>query len=65
MTLGLPNGKSASVRPMGVDERGALLAVDIEGAVKVDARAQSGHLLVFGAGRHASGKLVVSIEPRF
>ena len=65
MMLTLPNGKHARVRPMGLDERGALLAVDIEGAVKVDARARSGHLLVFGAGRHGSGKLVVSIEPRF
>ena len=65
MTVALPNGKAARVRPLAVDERGALLAVDIEGAVTVDARARSGHLLVFGAGRHAGGRLVVSIEPRF
>ena len=65
MSIGLPNGKSAHVRPLSVDDRGALLAVDIEGAVKVDARATSGHLLVFGAGRHANGRLVVSLEPRF
>lgn len=65
MTLRLPNGKQARVRPMALDERGALLAVDIEGAVKVDARARSGHLLVFGAGRHGNGRLVVSIEARF
>jgi hypothetical protein len=65
MTVGLPNGRSAHVRPLSVDKRGALLAVDIEGSVKVDARAKSGHLLVFNAGRHGAGKLVVSIEPRF
>ena len=65
LTLSLPNGKKAHVRPLSVDERGALLAVDIEGAVKVDARAKSGHLLVFGAGRHGEGRLVVSIEPTF
>ena len=65
MTVALPNGKAARVRPLSVDGRGALLAVDIEGAVTVDARARSGHLLVFGAGRHAGGRLVVSIEPRF
>jgi len=65
MTVALPNGKQASVRPLDVGERGALLAVDIEGAVTVDARARSGHLLVFGAGRHAGGRLVVSIQPTF
>lgn len=65
MTIALPDGKKAHVRPLSVDDRGALLAVDIEGSVKVDARANSGHLLVFGAGRTADGRLVVSIEPRF
>jgi len=65
MTIQLPNGKRARVRPLSVDRRGVLLAVDIEGAVAVDARAPSGHLLVFGAGRHADGRLVVSVEPRF
>lgn len=64
-TLALPNGNTASVMPMSVDENGVLLAVDIEGAVKVDARAKAGHLLVFGAGRHGDGRLVVSIESRF
>lgn len=64
-TLALPNGNTASVMPMSVDDNGVLLAVDIEGAVKVDARAKAGHLLVFGAGRHGGGRLVVSIEPRF
>ena len=65
MTVRLPNGKQARVRPMALDERGVLLAVDIEGAVKVDARTKSGHLLVFGAGRHGNGRLVVSIEAIF
>jgi len=65
MTVKLPNGKQAHVRPLSLDGRGVLLAVDIEGAVKVDARAKSGHLLVFGAGRHGEGRLVVSIEPKF
>lgn len=60
----LPNGRSARVRPMAIDGQSVLLAVDIEGAVSVDARARSGHLLVFSAGRHEDGKLVVSIQPR-
>ena len=51
--------------PMAVDESGVLLAVDIEGAVKVDAKAKSGHMLVFVAGRHAGGRLIVSVEPTF
>ena len=64
-TIKLPNGKSARVMPMAVDESGVLLAVDIEGAVKVDAKAKSGHMLVFVAGRHAGGRLIVSVEPTF
>jgi hypothetical protein len=65
MAVALPNGKQARVRLLSMDERGVLLAVDIEGAVRVDARAHSGHLLVFGAGSHDGGRLVVSIEPSF
>ena len=65
MSVKLPGGKHARVRPMSVDERGVLLAVDIEGSVTVDAKARSGHLLVFGAGRHGDGRIVVSIEPSF
>lgn len=64
-TINLPNGNTARVMPMAVDGTGVLLAVDIEGVVKVDAKAKSGHLLVFGAGRYEGGRLVVSIEPRF
>ena len=65
MSVKLPNGKHARVRPMSVDERGVLLAIDIEGAVTVDAKAKSGHLLVFGAGHHGDGRIVVTIEPSF
>ena len=64
-SIGLPDGRKARVRTVSIDGDGALVAVDIEGAVQVDARVKSGHLLVFGAGRHDGGRLVVSIELKF
>lgn len=61
----LPNGKQARVRPLQVDAQSALLAVEVEGAVKTDLRVKNGHLVVIGAERYDGGKLVVSLEPRW
>jgi len=63
-TIALPDGRKARVRPLSLSD-GLLLAVDIEGGVQVDARARSGHLLVFSAGRYREGRLVVSVEATF
>jgi len=61
----LPNGRKLQVRPLVIDDRGALIAVDLEGGPKADMRVQPGHLVVIGAQRHAGGKLVVTMEPSF
>jgi hypothetical protein len=63
--LELPNGRKVRVKPLLVDERGALLAVDVEGSVKTDLRVRSDHLVVIGAQRHGDSKLVISLEPHF
>jgi hypothetical protein len=62
-SVGLPTGKPARVRPLQVDGKGVLLAVQVEGVVSTDLRVQNGHLVVIGAGRHQGGKLVISLEP--
>lgn len=64
-SVGLPNGKQARVRPLQRDAKSVLLAVEIEGAVRTDVRANKGRLVVFGAQRYDGGKLVVSLKPRW
>jgi hypothetical protein len=61
----LPNGQKVVIRPLQADAKGALLAVDVQGAVRGDYKVQNGHMLVFGAGPDGDGKLVISIEPRW
>ncbi len=61
----LPNGKNLMVRPLQVDDRGALLAVDVEGAVRTDVKVGNGNLVVIGADAYRGGKLVISLEPRW
>jgi hypothetical protein len=48
-----------------IDERGALLAVDLEGSTKADLRVKPGHLIVIGAQGYQGGKLVISMLPEF
>ncbi|MDH3519088.1 MAG: hypothetical protein OEM49_01415 [Myxococcales bacterium] len=62
-TLALPDGRSARFRPIHVGAQGVLMAVDVERAVKMDARVRRGHMLVIDAGRFEDGKLVISVEP--
>ena len=62
-SVGLPNGKTVRVRPLQVGEGGVLLAVDVEGAARMDLKVRKGHLVVIGAERYQDGKLVVSLEP--
>jgi len=64
-SIALPNGKQARVRPLQLDGASALLAVEVEGAVKTDVRVKNGHLVVIGAERYEDGKLVISLEPRW
>ncbi len=64
-SIALPNGKQARVRPLQIDAESALLAVEVEGAVRTDVRVKNGHLVVIGAERYQGGRLVVSLEPRW
>jgi hypothetical protein len=61
----LPNGKQVRIRPLQVDDQGALLAVDVEGAVRGDYKVRNGHLLIFGVGQDSDGTLVISLEPHW
>jgi len=62
-TLALPDGRKARFRPLQVGPRGVLLAVDVEQAVKMDARVRMGHMLVIDGGRYEDGKIVISVVP--
>ncbi len=61
----LPTGRRLRVTPMIIDQRGALLAVDLEGSAQVDIRIKRHHLVVIGAQRYQGGRLVISIYPDF
>ena len=63
--LQLPNGKRLGLKPLLIDNRGVLLAVDIDGAMQGDLRVKKGHQVVIGAQRYEQGKLVISLIPRF
>lgn len=62
-TIDLPNGRKARVRPMHRDNKGVLMAVDVDGASKADVRARPNHTVIFSAGPYDDGKLVLSVEP--
>lgn len=62
-SIALPDGREARISPIQVGESGVLMAVDVEGAAKLDARVKNHHLVVIRAGRHEEGDLVLSLEP--
>src|SRR5262245_24332689 len=62
-TVELPDGRKVRMRPMHKGTNGVLMAVDVQGAVKLDARARNHHREVSGAGEYEDGNLAVSIEP--
>ncbi len=61
----LPNRRVLRVKPLLVDARGALLAVEMEGTLESQLRVRSGHLVVLGPQRYQGGQLVVALEPHF
>jgi len=64
-TVRLPDGRKVRMRPMHKNDSGVLMAVDVEGAVKLDARAPNHHRVVIGAGAFEDGNLAISIEPDY
>jgi hypothetical protein len=63
--VALPNGRKARMSAISKSDAGVLIAVDVEGAAKMDARVQNHHLLVIRAGRYKQGDLVLSLEPDY
>jgi len=63
--MGLPDGHELQIRLLSLSDRGALVAVTVEGSVQSDMQIPNGHLVAIGAGRHQDGKLVISLEPHF
>ena len=63
--LALPNGRSVRMSAIHKGDSGVLMAVDVEGAAKMDARVQNRHLLVIRAGRYQEGDLVLCLEPDY
>jgi hypothetical protein len=63
--VSLPDGRKVKMRPMHKGAKGVLMAVDVEGAVKLDARAPNHHKVVIGAGQYQDGNLAISIEPDY
>lgn len=61
--LELPNGRTLQIVPLLLDDRGVLMAVDLEGVLQTDLRVKSGHLVVFGAHRHGPDRLVIAVTP--
>jgi hypothetical protein len=64
-TVELPDGRKVRMRPLHKGAKGVLMAVDVQGAVKLDARAPNHHKVVIGAGEYQNGNLAVSIEPDY
>jgi hypothetical protein len=64
-TVDLPDGRKVRMRPLHKGVKGVLMAVDVQGAVKLDARAPNHHKVVIGAGEYGDGNLAVSIEPDY
>ena len=64
-TVELPDGRKMRMRPLHKGAKGVLMAVDVPGAVKFDARARNHHKVVIGAGEYEDGNLAVAIEPDY
>ena len=64
-SVSIGSGRKAHFQLMQADQSGALVAVDIEGGVKIDARVGRGKRpLVLDAGKVGDGKRVISIEAK-
>lgn len=61
-SIPLPNGRKARISPISQREGSVLMAVDVEGSVKVDARVSRHRPFIIRAGPHEKGNLVLSLE---
>ena len=58
----LPGGRKAHIRPISRRGDSALMAVDVERSVKLDARVRRGKPFIIRAGRHNGGNLVIQLQ---
>ena len=58
----LPNGRKARIQAISRREKSALMAVDVEGSVKVDARVRRNKPFIIRAGRHDGGNLIIQLQ---
>ncbi len=63
--VSLPNGRHFLVQPLDLGPNGLLVAVDLEGSAKVDARIKKRKPFVVGPQSHKGGKLSVILEADF
>lgn len=61
-TVPLPDGSSARFSPLHRDKDGVLMAVDVEGSVRMDVRVRNEGRVVIGGPRYRDGKLAITIE---
>ena len=61
-TVRLPDGSTARLSPLHRDEDGVLMAVDVEGSVRMDVRVRNEGRVVIGGPRYKDGKLAITIE---
>ena len=64
-TVELPTGHAFRARPLEVNERGVLMAVEVDETLKTDMRIPSGNLVIIGAEAYEDGKLVITIQPEY
>ena len=60
-SLTLPNGRQFKIRPILVDERGVLAAIEV-GRFQTDQRLYRRKLWIYGGERYEDGRLVISLE---
>lgn len=63
--LRLPTGKIVQIRPMHLNQRGVLVAVDIEGGGQLDLRVPNQRPVVLGTESYDGGKLFFTLQPDY
>lgn len=58
----LPTRRRLRIRPLVIENNGALISVEISGLVQSDLRIKQGQLIIIGAERFRDGKLVIAFE---
>lgn len=60
----LPTRRRLRVRPLVIDDKSALISVEISGLVQSDLRIKEGQLVIIGAEKYRDGKLVIALKAK-